>query len=164
MTAEPLGIGCSYDDLIRFVRERAVAMGMTDVMIVEFGGFTPGHVGKLLGAKRTKNLGPLTLGMMLGALGLKFAIIEDAEATARIRSRYEPSEKSKRVLSDAQTPRIEIGSAIAQQLLRDMGRENGRAGALAFMQKTTPFQRSQSARKAAKARWKKGRKPSMGTF
>ncbi|MBK8009581.1 MAG: hypothetical protein IPK23_15015 [Rhizobiales bacterium] len=50
MQPEPLAIGDSYDDLIRALRERASALGMTDKIIEEIGGFTGGHVGKLLGA------------------------------------------------------------------------------------------------------------------
>lgn len=165
MQPEPLAIGDSYDDLIRALRERASALGMTDKIIEEIGGFTGGHVGKLLGAKRTKSLGGLSFGMMLGALGLKFAIIEDEEATARIRRRFDPSEKSKRDLSDARAPRIDVTPDIARAILRDLGRETGRAGHEARMRSTTPAQRARSASKAARARWKKVRnKPSMGSF
>lgn len=165
MQPEPLAIGDSYDDLIRALRERATALGMTDKTIEEIGGFTGGHVGKLLGAKRTKSLGGLSFGMMLGALGLKFAIIEDEEQTARIRKRFDPSEKSKRELSDAQPLRIPLSADIARAILSEFARENGRASYRVRMQKHTPEQRSKYARKAAKARWKKGRnKPSMGSF
>jgi hypothetical protein len=159
---EPLAIGQSYDDLIRFVRERASALGMTDKILEEIGGFTPGHIGKLLGAARTKNLGPLTFGMILGALGLKFAIIEDEEATARIRKRFDPSEKSKRVLAVAS---IAISPELATAVFSDHLNRIAPSGGLARAEQLTPFRRSQIARKAAKARWKRPRnKPSMGTF
>lgn len=159
---EPLAIGSNYDDLIRFLRERASALGMTDKMIEEIGGFTAGHVGKLLGAARPKNLGPLTFGLMLGALGLKFAIIEDEEATARIKARFDPSEKSKRMPSMLS---ITLSPELASAVFADHTTRIGAIGGRARMQTMSPEQRSRYARKAAKARWKKGRsKPSMGSY
>jgi hypothetical protein len=158
----PLAIGQSYDDLIRFMRERATALGMTDKTIEEIGGFTGGHVGKLLGAARTKNLGPLTFGMMLGALGLKFAIVEDEEQTARIKARFDPSTKSKRELTMVSWT---ITPELAAHVFADhMGRIS-RLGVEARMKKLTPRQRRLIARKAgrASARARRG-KPSMGSF
>lgn len=160
--SEPLAIGSTYDDLIRALRVRASELGMTDKIIEEIGGFTGGHVGKLLGAARTKNLGPLTLGMMLGALGLKFAIIEDEEATRRIKARFDFSEKSKRMPTIV---RIDVSPEVLQTVFSDHFKRISRLGVAARMEKMTPRQRSQSARKAAKARWKRPRnKPSMGKF
>lgn len=161
MQPEPLAIGDSYDDLIRALRERASALGMTDKIIEEIGGFTGGHVGKLLGAKRTKSLGGLSFGMMLGALGLKFAIIEDEEATARIKRRFDPSVKSKRMPTAV---RIDISPELASAVFSSHNARISRLGVVARMQKMTPRQRSISARRAARARWRKGRKPSMGCF
>ena len=159
---EPLAIGSDYNDLIRFLRERASTLGMTDAILEEIGGFTRGHVGKLLGAARPKNLGPLTFGMMLGALGLKFAIIEDAEATARIKARFDPSKKSKRMPTMV---RIDLSPEVAAAVFSDHFKRISRLGVAARMEKMSPRQRSQAARKAAKARWKKGRnKPSMGSY
>lgn len=160
--AEPLAVATSYDDIIRCFRERASALGMTDKTIEEIGGFTGGHVGKLLGAARTKNLGPLTFGMMLGALGLKFAIVEDEEQTARIRKRFDPSEKSKRVPTAIS---IALSPDLVSAVFSDHNTRISQLAAQARREKISPARRSQIARKAAKARWKKGRnKPSMGSF
>lgn len=162
---EPLAIGSNYDDLIRFLRERAVSLGMTDEMIAEIGGFSSGYVGKLLGAKRVKSLAGLSFDLMFGALGVKFAILEDEVATAKIKNRIVPSVKSQRDLSGAKAPRMRVSSEIAKQILSDLGRKSGPLGHERRMQSTTPEQRSRYARKAAKARWKRTRnKPSMGTF
>lgn len=154
---EPLAIGANYDDLIRAFRERASALGMTDKIIEEIGGFTGGHVGKLLGAKRTKSLGGLSFGMMLGALGLKFAIIEDEEATARIKRRFDPSVKSKRM---PMAMSIDLSPELMRAIFADHFRRIAPAAAEARRTKITPFRRRQIAKKAARARWKKP-KPSM---
>jgi hypothetical protein len=158
--AEPLAIGSNYDDLVRAFRERAAALGMTDKIIEEIGGFTGGHVGKLLGAKRTKSLGGLSFGMMLGALGLKFAIIEDEEATARIRSRFDPSVKSRRV---PMAMSIDISPDLLRAIYADHFKRIAPLAAEARRTKISPHRRVQIAKKAARARWRK-RKPSMGTF
>lgn len=160
--SEPLATGTNYGDLIRAFRERATALGMTDKTIEEIGGFTGGHVGKLLGAARTKSLGPLTLGMMLGALGLKFVIVEDAEATARIKARFDPSVKSKRM---PMAMSIDIQPELMQAIYSDHFKRIAPLAAEARRTKISPYRRKLIARKAAKARWKKDRnKPSMGTF
>jgi hypothetical protein len=164
MTAS-LPIGQSYDDLKRFLREIAADLGMTNAMLDEISGVQSGYAGKLLAPNSTKNLGPMSFGAILGALGLKFQLVVDEEARARIISRFDRSVKSRRVPMDAQPLRIDITSEIAKQILSDFARENGRASARARMEKLTPEQRSRYARKAAKARWKRPRnKPSMGTF
>lgn len=162
MQPEPLAIGDSYDDLIRALRERASALGMTDKIIEEIGGFTGGHVGKLLGAKRTKSLGGLSFGMMLGALGLKFAIIEDEEATARIKRRFDPSVKSKRELTMVSWT---ITPELAAHVFSDHLARISRLGVQARMKKMTPRQRRIIARKAGRASGRARRnKPSMGSF
>lgn len=162
MADEPLAIGQTYDDLIRALRERAAALGMTDKILEEIGGFTGGHVGKLLGAKRVKSLGGLSFGMMLGALGLKFAIIEDEEATARIKARFDPSTKSKRELT---TVSWTITPELAAHVFADHMQRISRLGVAGRMKKLTPRQRRNIARKAGRASGRARRsKPSMGTF
>jgi hypothetical protein len=47
-----------------------------------------GHAGKILGPSQTKRIGTLSLFLLLPALGLLLALIEDAEAVRRHRNRY----------------------------------------------------------------------------
>ena len=50
-------------------------------------GLAIGHAGKLLGLKQVKRFGSIKLGPMLGAIGCKLVLVEDAEQTAKILKR-----------------------------------------------------------------------------
>jgi hypothetical protein len=61
--------------------------------IDEIAGWADGYASKLLAgaaAKRRKIIGPLSLGLMLGTLGLKMILVEDPESTARTLKRRTP--------------------------------------------------------------------------
>ena len=49
-----------------------------------------GYTSKCLSLNPKRNLGRLSLGLMLSTLGLKLAVLEDKEALARVRPRLEP--------------------------------------------------------------------------
>ncbi len=100
---------------------------------------------------------------LLGALGLKFAIVEDEEQTARIRKRFDPSEKSKREILPMGS--IAITPDLAAALFKNHLTRISPLGNKARSEKLSPKRRSQIARKAIKTRWKNVRnKPSMGSF
>ena len=82
-----------YPGLVRAFRERANELDLSRSGIDEIAGWADGYAGKLLGseaAKKRKVIGPLSLELMLGTLGLKMILIEDPEATARTLARREP--------------------------------------------------------------------------
>jgi hypothetical protein len=82
-----------YGGLLDAFRERAKELELSREGIDEITGWADGYAGKLLGseaAKRRKIIGPLSLELMLGALGLKLILIEDPVATARTLARRDP--------------------------------------------------------------------------
>ena len=82
-----------YGALLEAFRERAKELEISREGIDEIAGWADGYASKLLGgaaAKRRKIIGPLSLGLMLGTLGLKLILIEDPEATARTLKRRAP--------------------------------------------------------------------------
>jgi hypothetical protein len=56
------------------------------------GGLSPRYAQKLLGSTPTKRLGEVSLGCVLGALGLRLIVVEDPEQLARVKDRLTPRE------------------------------------------------------------------------
>jgi hypothetical protein len=146
-----LGTWNDYAGLHRLLRERAESLNISRNTLDEAAGFTPGHASKLLAPRPIKNLGPVTLGLMLQGLGVQLLLVEDPDALKRISSQLTPREVPVPVRA------LRWGKAgilvVSKRWVRRIAREGGRARALAL----TPKQRSASARKAAKARWTKPR-------
>jgi hypothetical protein len=146
-----LGTCNDYRGLQNLLRERAEALNISRNTLDEIGGFAAGHSSKLLAPGLLKNLGPVTLGLMLQSLGVRLVLVEDAAALERISPRLRPREVSvpMRALAWGKAGTL----VVSKRWVRRIAREGGRARALAL----TPKQRSASARKAAKARWSKPR-------
>ena len=89
-----LGEICDYDGLIAALRARMAELGVTNETIGAIAGLAGGYVGKLLAPSQIKNLGPLSLGLMLQSLGLKLIVVEDTETTAKMRPRWTQREKA----------------------------------------------------------------------
>src|SRR5437868_13877845 len=83
-----------YGGLLEAFRERAKELEISRQGIDSIAGWADGYAGKLLStgeaAKRRKRIGPLSLELMLGALGLKMILVEDPEATARTLAKRDP--------------------------------------------------------------------------
>jgi hypothetical protein len=79
----------SYDDLVSAFRERVDGLNISRRELDHLAGIAAGHSGKLLGERQVKRFGAVTLGPVLGALGLKLILIEDPEQTVKIRKRAE---------------------------------------------------------------------------
>jgi hypothetical protein len=86
-----------YRGLLEAFRERAKELEISREGIDEIAGWADGYAGKLLGgaaAKRRKIIGPLSLELLLAALGLKLILVEDPEATARTLARRDPVDRA----------------------------------------------------------------------
>src|SRR5947209_5634308 len=77
-----------YPALIQAFRDRRDELDLSHELIGEIGGLQSGYAGKLLAPKPIKNLGPMSFGAMLGALGVALVMVEDLEAAARVKERW----------------------------------------------------------------------------
>jgi hypothetical protein len=108
-----LAVVRSYSELIAALRARRDELEVTHETIDDVSGVASGYTSKVLGpktgsthAKRPsqRNLGPVSLGLLLGALGLALVVVEDPAAMVRVRGRlvkrrYRPSHPRRRELS-----------------------------------------------------------------
>jgi hypothetical protein len=82
----------SYEELIGILRQRKLELDVSFTVLELIGGLASGHAAKILGPGpvHSKHLGPTSLALILGALGVRLALVEDPAAMARIRSRLVP--------------------------------------------------------------------------
>jgi hypothetical protein len=83
----------SYADLLAAFRARRDDLRVTNETIDEIAGVAQRYTQKLLATPPVRRFAGLSLGVVLGALGLKMTIAEDPEQTARIRRRLEPRKR-----------------------------------------------------------------------
>ena len=95
MDAQPIDIG-DYEMLIAAVRARIVELNTTYEAVEHAAGLQSGYLAKLLGPGRRKCFGPLSLFIVLPALGWRVVAMEDAEALARVRDRLVERKKPHR--------------------------------------------------------------------
>jgi hypothetical protein len=80
--------------MVQAFRKRVEQLGTTYEAIDEVAGLPTRYVGKLLGPARMKGFGKLSLGALMGATGIKFLVVVDEEAMAKIAGRLTPKHPS----------------------------------------------------------------------
>jgi hypothetical protein len=91
--AEPLAICSDYESLVLALRRRIVELGTHMEAVGEVAGLPARYTAKVLRPNAwhgSGNLGPTSLGPLLGALGLKLAVLPDDEALAKVIDRLPP--------------------------------------------------------------------------
>jgi hypothetical protein len=86
----------SREELLAVLREQQQALNISCGTIEGIAGLADGYVSKVLSLTPAKNLGPIALGAILGALALKIVKIEigeDPEATAAVSGRWTPRKR-----------------------------------------------------------------------
>jgi hypothetical protein len=86
--AQPLGVITDYDSLISTLRARADGLGISLRSLDEAAGLHESYSAKILAGHR--GLGRVSMGPMLGALGLRLLAVADDDALAKIRGLLAP--------------------------------------------------------------------------
>ena len=74
---EPLAEVRSYADLQKALRARAEELDISRATLDQLSGLDAGYCGKLLAPNPKRNIGFVSIGLLLGALGLKLLEVED---------------------------------------------------------------------------------------
>jgi hypothetical protein len=78
----------SREDLLALVRRRQDDLNVSCLSIDDLAGLAQGHFSKI--SCGLKGFGPLSLFLVLQALGLRMKIEEDPDMVARLRARWTP--------------------------------------------------------------------------
>jgi hypothetical protein len=144
-----LGVITDYASLHETLRRRADQLKLSRATIDALAGLSEGHASKLLCLSHPKILGEKSFGLLLTALGLRLVPEADPEALAKYAARCEPRAEHQvrhRSHNAGIRPKAWLFNAA-----------RARKAAVLRMQKLTPRQRQQLARRAARARWEKAR-------
>jgi hypothetical protein len=86
-TERLIGEARDYAELLDALRKRLRQLGTSMERIDDLAGLPSRYVSKLFAPMELKSLSKVSMGPVLGALGLKLLVIEDAEAFARVKHR-----------------------------------------------------------------------------
>ena len=139
-----------YAGMIAIFRARFDELGITGETCDYLGGLAAGHTTKLLTRDHMKRFGPVTLGAILGVLGIKLVALVDEEALEQISKRLTPATFRR---WDANAPMPTWKGKQNPGSFKSLG--HGRAARLKGLLLMTPAARRRSARHAALARWAK---------
>jgi hypothetical protein len=142
-----------YDGLIAALRARADELKITRLGLDAVSGLESGYSAKLLSSVPVRQLGRVSLGPILGAMGLALVVVEDLTALRKIERQLE---KRLRPLRNA-------GSEVLAQVRKkqrafSLFRESKEAARLVRAKQIatqSPLKRSRIARKAARVRWRR---------
>jgi hypothetical protein len=144
----------AYTRMISAFRDRAAqrSIPMSSAAVADVAGVANYYFPKLLQANPVRRVGINSLGPLLAVLGLKMILVEDIEAVNRYGPRIPvATESCTRVLT------VKCGRGKQQLVSVKMLRRIAPLGAAARNRALSPAQRSQIARKAANARWRRAR-------
>jgi hypothetical protein len=99
---EPLAIVTDYLGLVTALRRRIVELGTGMESVDAVAGLPARYTSKLLSRNYKTSLGQTSLGPILGALGLKLAVLPDDEALAKVIDRLPPRGTKGPKLGDAE--------------------------------------------------------------
>jgi hypothetical protein len=149
---KPLATVRDYADLHAALRARAAALNVSRETIDDIAGLQAGYAAKLLAPNPQGSLrvmGHYTLGLMLGALGLKLLVVVDDAALAKVARRLVQRCPGQTRDFDAKRDSISSEDATVFRYFSALGSLGGRAR----VSKISPARRKAIARKAARARW-----------
>lgn len=167
--APPLAVIATYQDLIMACQIRAAQRHIAlSGEANQVAGFPDQYIAKLIGAKPVRRIGMMSLGPLLGVLGVKLTMIEDVDAIKRygdrIKRRDERLVRSAVFHVQKTTRRFyqKIGKVGGQHRVDNLSRgeiiESVKNAARVRWSKMTPKQRSEHGRDLVRIRWAKRRK------
>jgi hypothetical protein len=83
-------------DVMRAQRDR---LNLSHETLDAISGLPSGYVGKVLAPEPVRGLGYMSLGALLGALGLALIVVEDSAAAERVRRKWVPRKRPQRLES-----------------------------------------------------------------
>ena len=80
-----LAVVRDYDGLHEALRRRVIELDVAMASVDDPAGLPDRYVNKLLSPSQIKGIGRISLGPLLGALGLALVVVEDKDAMVRVR-------------------------------------------------------------------------------
>lgn len=154
----------SMSEVLDVMRKRRDELGITHETLDAIAGWPAGYASKLLAPEPIKNLGWVSFGLGLGALGIALVVVEDEDQAKQVRSRWIPRERAQRTASIAASMPNEVPAIIQvtpelQRKLVDFDhmKRIAKLGAKRRNKVMKKRARQRAAAHAARIRWAKER-------
>lgn len=144
------------EELVDALRHRRDELNISHETIDQIAGYQSGYTSKLLAPRPIKNLGPMSFGSLLGALGIAVMVVPDPAACARVSKHWQPRKRPQRLAPLSILPSMALEIQITPELsgLMSMS-ERGKNGAKSRNKKMKKRARQRAATHAARMRWAK---------
>lgn len=164
----------SMGELVDALRRRKDELDISNETIDAISGMQAGYCAKLLAPRAPRNIGYMSLGDIMGALGIGLQVVEDAEQIQRVSGRWQkrkPQGPRFKAASSGPAKRvdvseiIEIGDLFAQSKnrMRMLGSMGGKASGKTRRAKAQRRRELRAKRAhAARIRWAKAKCQSEG--
>jgi hypothetical protein len=152
----------SMPELIEALRARRDSLNISHETIDSIAGLQSGYTSKLLAPKPIKNLGPMSFGSLLGALGLAVVVVEDPQAVVRVEKHWQKRKRPQKLvpLSIALSIENEIPAKLqitpdlqAQIERREFMKSIGKKGGKRRLKTMGKRARQRAASHAIRCRW-----------
>ena len=120
-----IGEAASHDELVAVLRERQLALGLSNELVDHVALLSSGHCDKLLGPGRQRGLSQLSLDALMAALAVKLLVVEDGAMAARMRPHWQGKD-AKQVRMPSRVAK-DLIARVRPAVLRDLGRRAGQA-------------------------------------
>jgi hypothetical protein len=110
----------SYEQMLAALRSRVNELQINGERFDEYSGLPRGYLSKLIGAKPVRRLGMTSFAPVLAGLGLRLLIIENQDATERLKNKLPPRNQS-------YVRTVAVHTNLTTRFLQKIGR-NGSAG------------------------------------
>lgn len=144
----------TLQDAVEVFRIMKEHWGLTNGFCDDVGGLTEGHTDKILGPTEDRRVGYGTFALFMELCAIEFHPRISPEAILRMEAIWEKRERP--LYPNARVKRI--SKKLIERAKPHVFKECGRIGGLVSAHMRTPAQRSESASKAAKSRWRKHRR------
>ncbi len=93
MDSFPTTVVRNYTELVDALARVKNFLQLSNETLEQVAGLCAGHADKMLGPSRAKTVGPRSLDLLLGALGLELVVRPNPEAAKKMASRWEPRDR-----------------------------------------------------------------------
>jgi hypothetical protein len=151
----------SYTELIGGIQAKIAARGIRQVDFDRLAGFADGLSGKVFGAAQAKRLGPEKLFDALRAAGLQLRLEDDPEQWARMQKQIAENCQPRKANQARPGNHSRLCHKTIEEVLNYL--ENKKGG-LTLLKAAVKRARSNSARRAANAFWRKKRECGLPAY
>ena len=144
----------TLQDAVEVIRIMKEHWGLTNEFCDDVGGLTSGHTDKVLGPTESRRLGYDTFALFMELCALELVPRINMDAVKRMEAIWEKRERP--LYPNAKVKRI--SKKLIARAKPHVFEETGRLGGMVTAHLRTPAQRSESASKAARSRWRKIRR------